>query len=149
MRAWDGRDAPFRKLSTRSSRLEGFCKTERGKRRARALSSRNIRRPLSTSSSSPSSWSSLPSSSVGYAENSAPLQLTIAIKILPRAPSYELRTLAGRLTFATFAVTSERIGGGEDVVGRSEDLVSTGDKRSMLQRVRISFPEGRRRVYWD
>ena len=38
-------------------------------------------------------------------ENSAPLQLTIAIKILSWVPSYELRTLAGRLTFATLAVT--------------------------------------------
>lgn len=41
-------------------------------------------------------------------ENSAPLQLTIAIKILSWVPSYELWTLAGRLTFATLAVTSAK-----------------------------------------
>lgn len=116
----------------------GFCKMER-KARAGGL----LERP-------PSSFSIVilvvtESLVVGRVrENSAPLQLTIAIKILPRAPPYELRTLAGRLTSATLAVTSGRTRG-----RGSEDLVSTGDKRSMLQRVRISFPGGRRRVYWD
>lgn len=78
-----------------------------------------------------------PSSSLG-GENSAPLQLTIAIKILPWAPPYELRTLTGRLTFATLTVTSVRKPRGSE---GSEDLVSTGDKRSTLQRARISFRE--------
>lgn len=137
MRARDGRNAPLRKLSTRNSQLEVFVRRKGKRARAGAL----LEHP-------PSSFSIVilvvvvvTESLVGRVrENSAPLQLTIAIKILPRAPPYELRTLAGRLT----SVTSERTRG-----RGSEDLVSTDDKRSMLQRVRISFPGGRRRVYWD
>lgn len=73
-------------------------------------------------------------------ENSAPLQLTIAIKIPPWAPPpYELRTLAGRLTFATLRRWERE---SREETKEAKDLVSTGDKRSMLQRARISFREG-------
>lgn len=130
MRARDGHGA----LPETFDLVDGSCK--KSGKKGGPYTFGYIQRPLSPSLSSPSfvvvvGW---------LRENSAPLQLTIAIKIPPWAPPpYELRTLAGRLTFATLRRWERE---SREETKEAKDLVSTGDKRSMLQRARISFREG-------